>query len=84
MRRRRASLTTWGRDVTHPLCHARDLITETPAGSRIAIGALFAALTPAERCRWFEWAGKAVCDDGGILPDGVERFLESLSNAKAD
>jgi hypothetical protein len=39
-------------------------------------------MTPRERCRWFSWARVTAMDDHGILPDGVEGFLEWLETKK--
>lgn len=58
---------------------SRDILVDTAAGPRVALGKLFASFTPRERCRWFQWAGiDLAMDEFGILPDPVERFLATL------
>ena len=58
---------------------SRDILIDTEAGPRVALGKLFASFTPRERCRWFQWAGiDLTTDEFGILPGPVERFLAVL------
>ena len=60
------------------LCRNRKLLYDTPGGQRVNLGRLFGSFTHRERCRWDRWSGVTQMDDHGILPEGVEAFLESL------
>lgn len=62
-------------------CEERKLITETPNGPRVALGALWASFSPEERRAWDRYAGQATCDDFGIPPEAVEKFLQSTETA---
>lgn len=64
--------------MSYPRCERRGIVFATNEGPRVALGQLFATLAGDEQRAWFCWTGKASSDKLGILPDGVERFLNSI------
>lgn len=49
------------------------------APPRIPYGEFYMSLTPAERCRWYQWADiEGGMDERGLFPELVERFVATL------
>lgn len=58
-----------------PLCNARKLLIDTPAGVRVSHAKLFQSFTPAEQKAWYAYGKRVPGDVEGIMPAEIEQFL---------
>jgi hypothetical protein len=59
-------------------CKARGILVGSPSGPRVAWYRFLDSLTPVERARWHRESNNYPTDEHGMLPEPVERFLETL------